>query len=180
MKNTIRAKPIPKTQLEILIENVGNPRDKALIILLYLTGARVSEILALKKEDITVDESERLLVAKLPTLKRKSGVLDRNVAIKREDKYAQWLEKYLETLEPNQPVIYNQHIPNEPIDRQHAWRIIKKYCREIWPHLFRHTRLTELAKRFTEFQLMKFAGWTDTRPAKNYIHLTYQDYADKL
>jgi len=56
---------------------------------------------------------------------------------------------------------------------------IKKH---VHPHLFRHSRLTDLAKSgFNEAQLRKFAGWAgSSKMAAVYIHLSGQDIDDKL
>ena len=45
------------------------------------------------------------------------------------------------------------------------------------PHFFRHLKTTHLItqKKFNDQQLKKWAGWTDTRPANNYVHLRYED-----
>jgi len=50
------------------------------------------------------------------------------------------------------------------------------------PHIFRHSRLTELAvDDFNEPSLRKFAGWTkDSQMAKIYFHITDQDLIKKM
>jgi integrase/recombinase XerD len=53
-------------QVKKIIECAGNLRDKALLQLMWATGARVSEILSLKVSDIIWDEN----VIIIPTLKR--------------------------------------------------------------------------------------------------------------
>jgi hypothetical protein len=49
--------------------------------------------------------------------------------------------------------------------------------RKLYPHLFRHSRLTELARgKFNEAQIRKFAGWSaDSTMAKIYFHLNDED-----
>ncbi|MHA1333088.1 MAG: hypothetical protein ACTSPL_03325 [Candidatus Odinarchaeia archaeon] len=55
-----------------------------------------------------------------------------------------------------------------------AWKAgVKK---RVYPHKFRHSKLTELAKDLTEFQLVQFAGWVqDTRMAVTYVYLSGRD-----
>ena len=52
----------------------------------------------------------------------------------------------------------------------------------VAPHYFRHCRLTHMVTRFNydSHQLVKYAGWTDERPAKHYVHLRTQDLEEKM
>ena len=45
------------------------------------------------------------------------------------------------------------------------------------PHFLRHLRLTDLAtrKKFTDQQLTRWAGWSDSRPARTYIKYRYEE-----
>ena len=54
--------------------------------------------------------------------------------------------------------------------------------RHIYPHMLRHSRLTELAKSgLGEYQLKSFAGWTlDRRMAARYIHLAGRDHVSAV
>ncbi len=56
-----------------------------------------------------------------------------------------------------------------------------KLQKKVWPHLFRHTRLTELAKRYTEAELRLIAGWeTDSKMPGVYVHLSGRDIKDRM
>jgi len=64
---------------------------------------------------------------------------------------------------------------------------LKRLCervgitKRIHPHLFRHTRLTELAKELPEQVLKQVAGWVaDSQMAKTYVHLSMRDLEDSL
>ena len=53
--------------------------------------------------------------------------------------------------------------------------------KRIHPHLLRHTRLTELAKKLTEQELKIFAGWTpDSKMAAQYVHLSGRDIDNSI
>lgn len=53
--------------------------------------------------------------------------------------------------------------------------------KRIHPHLLRHTRLTELAKKLTEQELKIFAGWTpDSKMATQYVHLSGRDIDNSI
>jgi len=66
-------------------------------------------------------------------------------------------------------------------------KLVKKHPkqwkgRKLYPHLFRHTRLTELARgKLNEAQIRKFAGWSaDSTMAKIYFHLDDEDVINIL
>ncbi|MEM2756817.1 MAG: hypothetical protein QXM89_05605, partial [Candidatus Bathyarchaeia archaeon] len=48
--------------------------------------------------------------------------------------------------------------------------------KKVYPHLFRHSRATELAKKMTEAEMCQFFGWTlaSKMPAV-YVHLSGRD-----
>jgi ribosomal protein L40E len=64
---------------------------------------------------------------------------------------------------------------------------LKRLCKKvginkrIHPHLFRHTRLTELAKELPEQILKQIAGWVpDSKMAQVYLHLSLKDVEESL
>ena len=54
--------------------------------------------------------------------------------------------------------------------------------KNVYPHAFRHGRLTDLAKRgFNEMELRIFAGWTkESNMPATYLHLSGADIEKKL
>ncbi len=73
------------------------------------------------------------------------------------------------------------------IDRQTLERILDRtahkagFKKNIYPHLFRHSRLTELAPKIPEQALKAFAGWgQDSRMAAVYIHMSNKHVDDAL
>ena len=53
--------------------------------------------------------------------------------------------------------------------------------KEIYPHLFRHSRLTELAKHLTEAELCRFAGLIiGSKQVRRYVHLAHEDVENKI
>ncbi|MEM5766564.1 MAG: hypothetical protein QXD43_03350 [Candidatus Aenigmatarchaeota archaeon] len=53
--------------------------------------------------------------------------------------------------------------------------------KRVYPHLFRHFRLTELAKLFTEQELKVLAGWVGSSyMPRIYVHLSGADVEKKL
>jgi hypothetical protein len=53
--------------------------------------------------------------------------------------------------------------------------------KRVYPHLFRHTRATHLAKHLTEQELKIFFGWTmGSDMPSTYIHLSGKDIEQKI
>jgi hypothetical protein len=56
-----------------------------------------------------------------------------------------------------------------------------KIQKRVFPHLFRHSRLTELAKYMTEQELKVYAGWRpNSDMAQTYVHLSGADIDNKI
>jgi integrase/recombinase XerD len=53
--------------------------------------------------------------------------------------------------------------------------------KDVWPYLYRHTRLTAMAKVFTEPRLEQFAGWTyGSKMTRRYVHFSARDLEDAM
>ena len=79
------------------------------------------------------------------------------------------------------------------VETGRLWRFTRRWALEIVKrtapgdpdvccHLFRHTCLSHLVAYhdYGEYDLQKWTNWSDTRPAKRYIKLRWQDLARKL
>jgi integrase/recombinase XerD len=135
-------------------DNVISLRDKAILELLYSTGARVSEIVGINLNDISMmkSESSEVRVIKL----RGKGSKERIVPMGRFSVKA--LDDYLVRVRPNllarnsknksDALFLNQR--GSRISRQSAWQIVvdsAKRCglsEGISPHVFRHSFATHL------------------------------------
>jgi len=135
-------------------DNVISLRDKAILELLYSTGARVSEIVGINSNDISMmkSESSEVRVIKL----RGKGSKERIVPMGSFSVKA--LDDYLVRVRPNllarnsknksDALFLNQR--GSRISRQSAWQIVvdsAKRCglsEGISPHVFRHSFATHL------------------------------------
>jgi len=53
--------------------------------------------------------------------------------------------------------------------------------KDIWPYLFRHSTLTNLAKVFTEARLEQYAGWVHgSKMSRRYVHFSARDLEDAV
>jgi len=100
----------------------------------------------------------------------------------------QWMNTHPDGGNPDSPLWINQKAYSGRPFGQSGLKLLLAVLtkragikKKVHPHLFRHTRLTELAKDLTEPQLRIFAGWdrSSTMPAV-YVHLSGKDVDDKL
>tara|TARA_Y100000310_G_C20655956_1_gene801964 strand:+ start:127 stop:1350 length:1224 start_codon:yes stop_codon:yes gene_type:complete len=175
---------ISPEEVKRMVQIADNFRDKCLIILLYESAARRGEILQLKIKhcDITPEKYAMVTVPMGKTVSRKLPILFAMPHLKN------WLNAHPLKDDPNAPLFITQgsHLDN-PLGEDGLKMIIKKVSKRskikknIHPHLFRHSRLTELAKELTEQELKVFAGWVgDSKMVKTYVHLSGSDVSNKL
>jgi integrase len=173
MIKTTRIDPPSKEDIEEFIEKIGDKTDRALLSLIFLTGARISEtIRMIKKDDFSMDESDTHIVLTIHTKKRKKGIEIRKVPINRSEKLTMNILSYIETLQP-EDVLFK-------FSRQRALKRLKKYNKNMWLHLFRHARATDVAPDLNDQEMVTMFGWSDARPATTYVHLKWKDLAKKI
>jgi site-specific recombinase XerD len=168
-------------------------RDRALFCFLYLTGARVDEIVegkkkvGVKKKDLELAKINKkdFLVVSLYTLKNRKHPIRRvPIPIKREGILVKYVLDYVEKLDSEQYLF--------PFTKQRAWQIIRSILEKYKKnkknkfmnanHFLRHCRLTHLVTiyDFTDQDLVQFTGWSSSLPATIYSHLRFKDLARKM
>lgn len=148
-------------------------RNRALIAFLFLTGARVGEVVrSIKKSQIKIEiinKKEWFIIYHVVTEKRKPRFL-RNIPIdiEREKQLVDIVLKYLEWLKDDEFVF--------GINRKRAFGICKLVTGK-GPHFLRHSRLTNLRREYgwDGFALQVFTGWADLKSADPYVHLNWLD-----
>jgi site-specific recombinase XerD len=162
-----------------LLKYTYNPRDRALIHVLYESAGRIEEVLNLKIKDINFDEYGASIILTGKTGSRRIRLINSVPDLQT------WLNTHPTSDEPgawlwatkNGGLAYPSFYKSLGILKKRAG--IKK---AITPHGFRHGRLTELAKEgFVESELRVFAGWTaDSSMPATYLHISGADLDDKL
>ena len=155
-------------------------RDKALIAFLYLSAARISEVVRrVRRSDLEIKQDEYgkyLVINNMLCLKRQDTKnLKRNIGIKigKDKPFLKILSRWTTQLDEEE-VLFD-------ISRQHAYRITRKCYDPGFCHYFRHLRLSHLASDgMTSSDLRQITGWTDDKPAKYYVHLNWQDVARRM
>lgn len=164
---------------------------------LYLSGARISEGIDIKRNQIQV-RSEDLMVINIKTLKSRIYPL-RKIPIspvKTDEPFFRIFKTFIDenTSRDENDYLFNfssRNLVNKyfkkivipdllQLDPQNRTWIEENFS--LHPHYLRHCRLSHLASifDFNEIQLMKFAGWTSTKPAVFYIKLSYKDLLKKM
>jgi len=184
-KNNDEIPALKRFQVFDAIRLCNVDRDKALIAFLYLTGARIEEVVKfkrkgelvgkpLRKKHIEIRDSH-IIVHSVRTLKQsKAG--NRTIPITRnslENGLIQIFLRYHDTLKEEDDYLFN-------ITRQRGHQILQKVG--IFPHLLRHSRNTHLVQDydFTVPQLQQFNGWKRADTPSHYVHLKVQNLLDKM
>ena len=186
-----------------LIKAAQHPRDKAFLSLLYELGARISEVGNLRLADVTKEEHGFHIDLEGKTGRRTP------VAIISAPHLTTWLNTHPFTGDPNAPlwVQLNNHsynLPNrqperlrqqdgyvyKPMTYEGLSRLLSRIAakarikKDIYPHLFRHTRVTHLLAEgiLTESQAKRYFGWAPSSRilGEVYSHLTDQDANDAI
>jgi len=194
LKVNIKKKDQPRVQasdiltekeIDELIEAAEHPRDKAFISMLYELGARIGEIGTLRIRDVSKDEHSFII-----DLRGKTGY--RPVRIVESDPLlTAWLNMHPLKDNPNAPlwILIGDRNKNLRMEygalRALVLRLTKKarLKKRIYPHLFRHSRVTHLLKnkQINESQAKVYFGWTpDSTMLSEYSHLTSQDVNDAM
>lgn len=168
--------PSQKELLNI-VRKIENSEHRTLIVLAYLTGGRIREVLSLKRGQLrTEDKSGRRVLSIYHMLneknkKRKSKTFF--IPIDKEGDLVETIIPYLNTRGKNDSLFNFK-------SRQRAWQITRKYG--FHPHIFRHYRLTHLVTiyNFSDRMLVEFAGWKDSAPGHYYIQLRSEDMLEKM
>lgn len=167
---------ITPNDIIIYARKFRRPRDMALFIILYLTAGRISEVVrSLYRKDIEEREvnCRRIILFRLNNRKNKERKFKEiPIPYDKEKELLDMIFPYLDNIDLESRVF--------TISKTRAYQIIKKELG--WnPHWIRHIRLTNLVtyQDFNDQFLVKFSGWTDSRPAKNYMEHKWKDILQK-
>ena len=148
-------------------------RDRAMIELLYATGVRVSELVAVRLADLHLDERYMTCVGK--------GSKERLVPI--GDEASAWVEKYSrsarrELLKGRAAARLFLNARGGALSRVGFWKILKQYGRRaglpraLSPHVVRHSFATHLLERGADLRAIQMMlGHSDLSTTQIYTHV---------
>ncbi len=149
-------------------------RDKALLEVLYASGMRVSELVAVKPGDLNLDEGYLTCVGK--------GDKQRIVPVGQNA--ADWLTRYVRDgraallRKRSSPWVFVNARDGGPLSRVGFWKVLKAYgvragiTREISPHVLRHSFATHLLERGADLRAIQvMLGHADLSTTQIYTHV---------
>ena len=153
-------------------------RDRAVIELLYATGMRVSELVALRPADVHLEASYLTCTGK--------GNKQRIVPI--GDEAAAWVKRYLQQSRAlllgrrrSTRLFVNARGGGIGLTRVGFWKILKGYARQagvttsLSPHMLRHSFATHLLERGADLRAIQMMlGHADLSTTQIYTHVLEQ------
>jgi len=149
-------------------------RDRAFIEVLYATGLRVSELVALKVTDVNLEGGF------LTT--RGKGSKERLVPV--GDEAVAWLKRYLRDGRPqllgtrNSPRLFVNARGGTSLTRMGVWKVLKSYGvaagvgSRLSPHVLRHSFATHLLERGADLRAIQvMLGHSDLSTTQIYTHV---------
>jgi len=174
--------PYEKMQQLFNQSNLTQLHFKQLAKGLYYTGSRIGELLQVKQEDVTINkDNHKFIDIKIMTEKNKHSpyrYVPINIDLEPDAENI-----FIQNKEPHE-LLFPKH--NNKIKLTSYMRVARRTFNKIWPgvapHYFRHCRLTHCITEFdfNDQELVKYAGWTDSKPAKWYVSLKTTDLLRKM
>ncbi len=170
---------ITVSELNKIIENSKNSRDRALFSLLYDSGCRIGEILTMRIKDLKFDEFGAVLMVNGKTGYRQVRIVGDSIPYLKS-----WLNDHPMQNNPNAYLFCNieNKIKGRMMEYSNVYASLRDSMhsagiyRRIYPHLFRHTRATLLASKVPEVPLENQMGWIHgSKMTSVYVHLSMRD-----
>lgn len=181
VKTTIREDDLlTPDEIKKMFESSQNPRDSALISILSESACRISEAVNLNINDLSpTDYGFKMRIRDGKTGGRDIALISSVPHLKK------WLNIHPLRNNTDAPLFINLGTRNhhERVSRYGSRKVIRIIAknagigRRVYPHLFRHTTLTNLASDgMQESILRKLAGWTGSSDMPEvYIHVGNKD-----
>ncbi|MCD6484904.1 MAG: site-specific integrase [Candidatus Odinarchaeota archaeon] len=178
-----KVKVITREQFEELRKHLRGEL-KIIAELLFFTAARISEFLNLQGKDIETAKYEgyEWIIFSIKTLKHKKRPI-RKIPVIAEEMSKETREFLWKKMGKKEYLFSSPWSNRSHYTRQWAWKQIKRIDPSFYPHLFRHSRLTDIAIVVDLLELYAFAGWSIknvSKTASHYIYLQWIHRAEKL
>lgn len=177
-------KRIPKVlsilEVEKLLEapqtqQVNGSRDKAMLELLYATGIRVSELVALNTTDVNLEMGFIRCIGKA---EKERIIPISGIAIRMIDSYIHVHRIKLLKRSVDEEALFIGHLGTR-MTRQGFWKIMKRYAleteitNEITPHTLRHSFAAHLIENGADLRsVQEMLGHSDISSTQLYVQVT--------
>ncbi|MCW4008938.1 MAG: site-specific integrase, partial [Candidatus Bathyarchaeota archaeon] len=190
---------LTQKDFEALVQAADNPRDKAMLYTLFEGALRPGELLSMRISSVKFKQAETARIENGAVINEKVNYCVISVNGKTGLKVLPlvasyqplltWLETHPYRMDPDAPLWcpINTNRKNKVLCYAQFRKIIRRIAqragihKDIWPYLFRHSTLTQLAKTFTEAKLERYAGWVHgSKMAARYVHFSARDLEDAV
>lgn len=149
-------------EIRRMAEVATNARDRALLLLLDESGARATEVAALRIADVKFDEYGALVTLGGDTDKRRVRLLQSVPDLTR------WLNEHPFRREPESPLWVSWGSANrlEALGQHGIANVVEQAAKvariekHVHPHLFRHTRINVWLDKYNDDVVKYLAGWS--------------------
>ena len=163
LKDSKKAIPvIHPSQFWSVYNEISNLKHKALFLTLITTGVRSAELLSISLSDIDRGHMR---------IRINQGKGGDGRYVKLESLLLELLEEYYREYKPKKYLF--EGMKGSKYSKSSLTKVIKKYNKNWYPHLMRHTYFTFLAvKGFNPFFAMNIAGHKSIQSQSQYIHFS--------
>lgn len=177
---TIPSDLLTPKEVRMLADQTKNLRERALILSLYESGARIGELLNLKVKDVTFDSYGAKLKLFGKTGPREVRIIGSAPAI------SEWLTHDHPKRNDKNSFLFCNIRPENKAGTQMTYAMARKLLKQLEhrsginknlrPHLWRHARATELAEHLSDSIRCKYFGWIEgSEMSRIYTHLVDTD-----
>ena len=163
---------LTEDEVMAIIDAAGNERDKAIIVTLYATGGRVSEVVGVRWADIKATKKNGAVTVTGKGDEQRTIAIARNV-------YNALVASRPEWAKDSDPVFISQK--GGALSRQQIWRIIKAAAEKAGlpnasPHWFRHAHISHALDNGAKQSVVQAsAGHKSADTTAGYSHVKPDD-----
>jgi len=166
-----------------MVKVTENPRDRAMLHVLFEAALRPGELLGMTVGSVEFRDKYCLI-----TVNGKTGIKRIPLVVSFKP-LLEWLREHPNRKDPNAPlwISLSTNYKGRRISYRHFHLMIRRIAekaglkKDVWPYLFRHSTLTNLAKVFTEARLEQYAGWVHgSKMSRRYVHFSARDLEDAV
>ncbi len=146
-------------------------RDEAILLVLYGTGLRVTELVSLKKTDVKLDSNQFRVIGKWQKMR----------AVFFTKRAREKLEEYLEARKDESPYLFinlSNFKSGKWLTRNSVEELVREYARYAWldkkvtPHTLRHSFATALLKKGADIRSVQaMLGHSSITTTQIYTHV---------
>lgn len=174
---------LTEDEVKKIVGACRNPRDRAIVAVLWESGCRIGELLNLRVRHVSFEENLTRITVHGKTGARRVPLIDSTPYL------AEWLENHPMRDKRGSPLWVG--IGTVGRDRRLEYAALRKMLqnvarkakigKKVNPHNFRHSRATMLANHLTEAQMNQYFGWvTGSDMPSTYVHLSGRDVDDAI